>query len=125
MPRSVVLPEAARHMSANAAPQMRNELDQFPAPFESFSVLYYGVIEGDDIRGFLWETDRDTWIENPVGGGQFTYQELSDTGSQVVLYDASRDRTVTIDWPTNDVTVLDDGTEQTFDVIDFAHSLWP
>ena len=70
MPRSVVLPEGARHMSANAAPQMRNELDQFPSPFESFSVLYYGEIEGDDIRGLLKEVDRDTWIEEAVGGGR-------------------------------------------------------
>jgi hypothetical protein len=114
-----VLPSAAvNHMSNTANLHLREGAH---LPIETFTVLYYGDTQAE---AFLGEIDKDTWIER-VDGDTFTYQEVSESDDLVVLYDASRDRTVTIDWPNYDLTVSDNGTNVTYEVIDFSNSLSP
>lgn len=123
MPTPVLPSGAISHMSGKALGRMYNSEN---SPFEKFSILYYGEIDGDEIVALLKEVDRDTWFEDiRFSDDDFTYQEISETADQVVLYDASRDRTLTIDWTTYDVTILDGAGETTHDVIDFNHSLSP
>lgn len=123
MPTPVLPSGAISHMSGNALGRMYNSEK---SPFEKFTILYYGEIEGDEIVALLKEVDRDTWVEDiRFSDDVFTYEEISETADQVVLYDASRDRTLTIDWTTYDLTVSDNGTEITYDVIDFENSLSP
>ncbi|MFC7537909.1 hypothetical protein ACFQPG_11125 [Sphingomonas sp. GCM10030256] len=90
-------------------------------PIETFTILYYGEGQAD---GFFGEIDEDTWIERR-DGSSFIYTELSETPDQVVLFDESRQRTVTIDWPTFDLTIEDNGSEVTYEVTDFSKSLLP
>jgi hypothetical protein len=114
-----VLPEAAKHMSGTALSKLRDDLNYLK--FETFWILQYeGEVDGQFVTGRFTETAPDRWTES----GGFTYQELSETNDRVVLYDASRDRTVTIDWDTFDLTVMNDGVTQVFDIIDQNALLW-
>lgn len=123
MPTPVLPSNAISHMSGNALSRMYNSEN---SPFEKFTILYYGEIEGDEIVALLAEVDRDTWGEDiRFSDDVFFYEEISETADQVVLYDASRDRTLTIDWTTYDLTISDGAGEITHDVIDFENSLSP
>ena len=125
MPTPVLPSHAISQMSGNAIARMNNSEN---SPFEKFTVLYYGEADGDEIVALLKEVDRDTWVEDVrFSDDVFTYEEISETDDQVVLYDASRDRTLTIDWvgPSYDVTVSDGSGEITYDLIDYNHSLIP
>jgi len=114
-----VLPTAAvEHMSATANLHLREGAH---LPIETFTILYYGDTQAE---AFLGEVTKNSWIER-VDGAVFTYQELFESDDRVVLYDASRDRTITIDWPTFDVTVSDDDSVITYELIDFFNSLSP
>ena len=123
MPNPVLPSAALNHMSGRAFTRLW-ESDKLP--FERFSILYYGEIECDEIVALLGEVDRDTWGEDVrFSDDEFTYEEISETADQVVLYDAARDRTLTIDWTTFDVTIADNGTVITYDVIDSSSSFSP
>src|SRR5687767_4894184 len=111
MPTPVLTSNAISHMSGKALSRM---YDSENSPFEKFTVLYYGEPRGDEIVALLKEVDRDTWVEDiRFSDDVFTYEEILETADRVVLYDASRDRTLTIDWATYDLTIFDDGTEIT------------
>ena len=123
MPTPLFPSHAISHMSGNALARMNNSEH---SPFEKFSILYYGEADGDEIVALLKEVAPDIWVEDVrFSDDVFTYQEISETPDQVVLYDASRERTLTIDWTTFDVTVSDGSGEITYDLIDYDHSLIP
>ena len=123
MPTPVFPSGAIGHMSGKALDRMYNSEK---SPFEKFSILYYGEIDGDEIVALLGEVDRDTWVEDVRFSDEFfTYEEISETADRVVLYDASRDLTLTIDWTIFDLTISSGGTEVTHDVIDSSTSLIP
>ena len=115
-----VLPDAARNMSGTAQRNLLDNSDQ--TPIETFAILYYED-ESGEVSGRFEEVNADTWTET-IGGNVFTFQEISETPDRVILYDASRDRTVTIDWPTFDLTASEDGAVQEFSIIDQNFLLW-
>lgn len=114
-----VLPDGARNMSNAASTKLR---DDPKIPIETFSILYYGGSDGE-AAGLFEEIDRDTWTER-TGGEVHVYEEIEETADQVVLYDASRDRTVTIDWVNLDLVVSDAGQQTQYEIIDYDVSLW-
>ena len=123
MPNPVLPSAATSHMSAKAFMKLRDNAEDLP--FETFMRLYYGS-ESEGSLGFFGEVDRDTWFERVGGTGDiFWYQEVSETDDHVVLRDVSRERTVTIDYTTNDLTVSYGTSEFTFDIIDFEATLFP
>jgi hypothetical protein len=92
------------------------------ANVESFTTIaYHGINGGVPVEGLIVEVDPDTWVENNL----FTFQEVSESNTQVVLYDASRDTTITINLVTNDFIVSFGSNELVWTVDDVSRSLAP
>jgi hypothetical protein len=83
------------------------------------TVNYQGENGGVPVSGTFVEVDSKTWVQN----GLFTFTEISETKKHVVLYDQSRDVTVTINFLTDDLLVSFGNTHLVWDVTGVAHSL--
>ena len=92
------------------------------APFETYStVSYVGNNGGTIFNGLLVEVTPTTWVENNT----FHFNEVSETASQVVLYDPSRDLTLTLNYATNDLAVSFDSTTLHWGITGVTDSLTP
>jgi len=118
MPNTPVLPAQLIARLPGAAQQQLIE----NAPFESYSTVAYSGLNGSTpVSGLFVEVDSDTWVENDL----FTFQEISETDTEVILYDVTRDTTVFINLLTNDLFVQFAGNSLNWDVTDLSQSLTP
>ena len=117
MPRPVLPDQVIDKTPDNAQQQLIEH-----GPFESYTtVAYTGMNGGVPISGSFVEVDADTWVEN----GLFSFQEVSETDEEVILYDTSRDTTIFINLLTNDLYVQWAGNELVWDVAEVSKSLAP
>lgn len=92
------------------------------APFETYStVSYVGNNGGTVFNGLLVEVTPTTWVENDL----FHFNEVSETDTQVVLYDPSRDLTLTLNYSTNDLDVSFGSTTLHWTITGVTESLAP
>lgn len=92
------------------------------APFETYStVSYLGNNGGTIFNGLLVEVTPTTWVENNL----FHFNEVSETDTQVVLYDPSRALTLTLDYLTNDLAVSFGSTTLHWAITGMVESLTP
>ena len=67
------------------------------------TVDFVGRSTNPDAIGPVVEIDENSWIENNF----WHFEEVSETGDGVELYDASRGTTLIIDYKTNEISVID------------------
>jgi hypothetical protein len=92
------------------------------APFETYStVSYTGNNGGTIFNGMLVEVTPTTWVENNL----FHFNEVSETDTQVVLYDPSRALTLTLNYLTDDLAVSFDSTTLHWAITGVTESLTP
>jgi hypothetical protein len=91
---------------------------------ETFATVdFVGRETNPDAIGPIVEVDENSWIEVNT----WHFEEVSETRDGVVLFDDSRDVTLTIDYTTNEIHVID-GTGALvyiYDVTGVEYSLTP
>jgi hypothetical protein len=74
-----------------------------PPPETYATVDFVGQSTNPNAVGPIVEVDENSWIE----ANTWHFEEVSETSDQVVLFDASRGTTLTIDYNTNLIHVVD------------------
>lgn len=93
-------------------------------PVETYATVdFMGQSTNPDARGPIVEVDENTWVE----ANTWFFEEISETGDQVVLFDESRDVTLIIDYTTDLIHVIDgDGNAvYDYDVMGVSYSMVP
>ena len=112
-------PQAGQHIPSPAVEVIGPRLG-----LETYTTVdFVGQSTNPDARGPIVEVDENSWIE----ANSWYFEEVSETSEQVVLYDASRGTTLTIDYTTGLIHVVDSTGYllYDYDVTGVTYSLTP